>query len=285
MSYSIGGQTLPQINDNSISALDAVSKAYDSMNSGMEKLANLPFIGRKMVQDNADARYSAALNKFSNDPEGLAEALNNGDIDTTDVTANTLNQTQERLNAIGSNYTRNYLQNRAENFNNYLDTQGGKDLLTATSLAQQGKDISALRNNANAPAEAIELWQRLNPQSQKNEEDKLALERANIAYAQNKDALALKAREAFFNLRRNLAPYLQDPDSIAAVKADILGKGVIDSLGRNISVAGDLSDILKDPTVSKQFDDFMNYFSSETLNSNVAPKVETKQTNLATKNF
>ena len=74
MGYSVGGNTIPLVQDNSISALNAVNKAYDSMNSGMEKLANIPFIGRKMVQDNADARYSAALNKFSNDPEGLARA-------------------------------------------------------------------------------------------------------------------------------------------------------------------------------------------------------------------
>ena len=183
MGYSVGGNTIPLVQDNSISALNAVNKAYDSMNSGMEKLANIPFIGRKMVQDNADARYSAALNKFSNDPEGLARALANGDISTTDVTADTLNQTQNRLSDIGKNYTRAYLQNRQEIANNYFDKNGAL-YQEAVNEAQAGhpEKLAQLRTNlGEVPWEVGYEFAKLNGQTEKDNQRSMDIQGGALA--------------------------------------------------------------------------------------------------------
>ena len=227
MGYSVGGNTIPLVQDNSISALDAVNKAYDSMNSGMEKLANIPFIGRKMVQDNADARYSAALNKFSNDPEGLARALANGDISTTDVTADTLNKTQNRLSDIGQNYSRAYLQNQAEELNNYLAGQGGKDLRTAAGLSQQGKDISALRNANYVPAGALPYWLELNPQAQRNIDTGNNIAARGLAFSEQQYANRMKATAAAMQFYRMLHSYgnVEEPNQRQALIQDLyMGK-------------------------------------------------------------
>lgn len=215
MSYSVGGRDLPLINDNSISALDAVSKAYDSMNNAMEKLANLPFIGKKLIQDNADARYSAALNKFSNDPEGLANALNNGDIDTTDVTADTLNQTQERLSAIGNNYSRNYIQNRIANANDYFDKNSAK-YQEAVNEAQAGhpEKLAQIRASlGEVPWEVTQQYAQLNGQAEKdaqqslnNQGGALALQRQAMLDTQASNIAAWKLLE---QMRKN--DFTQDP--------------------------------------------------------------------------
>ena len=108
MPYSIGGNQLQVINGDVNGALSAMGDAYKQMGNGLEGLAKVPYQLKSDLQDNADARYSAALNRYSNDPEGLARALQNGEIDTSMVRANTLNQTQERLKDISVNKTLNY---------------------------------------------------------------------------------------------------------------------------------------------------------------------------------
>lgn len=268
MPYSVGNSQLPVLQDNTASTIGAMGDAFKAINNSYDKLANLPWLARGLVQENADARYSAALNKYSNDPDGLAKALANGDIDTSNVTANTLNQTQDRLKDIGNNYSRSYIQSRAENLNKYLEGQGGKDYLTAVGLAQQGKDISNLRNNANAPAEAIPYWDKLNPMIQQNVNRQLAQAGAALAYQRGKDAIALKGRQGLFNIFKNLAPLLQDPDAMGEAKTDILTSGVIDPTGLNINVSRDLADIVASPAAYEEFNKYMNYFSPETINKN-----------------
>lgn len=268
MAYSIGNRELPVLQDNTSSTIGAIGDAFKAINSSFDKLANLPWLARGLVQENADARYSAALNKYSNDPDGLAKALANGNIDTSNVTANTLNQTQDRLNDIGNNYSRSYLQGRTENLNKYLEGQGGKDYLIAVGLAQQGKDISNLRNNANAPAEAISLWDKLDPVTQQNIARQQALAGAGLAYQKNKDALALRGRQGLFNIFRHLAPSLQDPDAMGKAKTDILTSGRIDPTGSNIDVSNDIAAIVASPSSYEEFNKAMNYFSPETISKN-----------------
>lgn len=268
MPYSVGNSQLPVLQDNTASTIGAMGDAFKAMNNSFDKIANLPWLARGLVQENADARYSAALNKYSNDPDGLAKALANGDIDTSNVTANTLNQTQDRLKDIGNNYSRSYIQSRAENLNKYLEGQGGKDYLTAVGLAQQGKDISNLRNNANAPAEAIPYWDKLNPMTQQNVNRQLAQAGAALAYQRGKDAIALKGRQGLFAFNRLVSPFNQDPTSYAKVLTNALSTGHIDVGGQDMDISGILSDIVADPNSYKQFQEQANFYNPVTKSAN-----------------
>lgn len=264
MAYSIGNKELPVLQDNTSSTIGAIGDAFKAINGSFDKLANLPWLARGLVQENADARYSAALNKYSNDPDGLAKALANGNIDTSNVTANTLNQTQDRLKDIGNNYSRSYLQGRTENLNKYLEGQGGKDYLTAVGLAQQGKNIDNLRNNANAPAEAISLWDKLDPVTQQNIARQQALAGAGLAYQRNKDAIALRGRQSLFKFNSLVSPFNQDPGSYAKVLSNALRTGHIDVGGQDMDISGILSNIVADPYSYKEFLEQANFYNPAT---------------------
>ncbi len=169
MPYSIGADgRLPLIQGDANSALQTLGNAYQSMNSGLDKLAAIPFSIKNQIQDDADARYSEALNRYSNDPEGLAKALANGEIDTSNVRAETLNQTQARMKDISTNKSLNYLQNRTENANKWWDSNG-KAYLNASNDAHLGKDITDFYNSLQGtPAEALEALAKLDPVKQQN---------------------------------------------------------------------------------------------------------------------
>lgn len=255
MAYSIGNRELPVLQDNTSSTIGAMGDAFKAINSSFDKLANLPWLARGLVQENADARYSAALNKYSNDPDGLAKALANGNIDTSNVTANTLNQTQDRLKDIGNNYSRSYLQGRTENLNKYLEGQGGKDYLTAEGLAQQGKNIDNLRNNANAPAEAISLWANLDPVKQQNIARQQALAGAGLAFAQQKYNDELAGMSSLFDIARIRAMFGQVDDPIEQqdlVNQFLSGK-IVAPDGTVYDLSGRFKNISKSPKAIEAF--------------------------------
>lgn len=257
MAYSIGNKELPVLQDNTSSTIGAMGDAFKAINGSFDKLANLPWLARGLVQENADARYSAALNKYSNDPDGLAKALANGNIDTSNVTANTLNQTQDRLKDIGNNYSRSYLQGRTENLNKYLEGQGGKDYLTAVSLAQQGKNIDNLRNNANAPAEAISLWDKLDPVTQQNIARQQALSGAGLGFAQQKYNDELNANSALFKITQFLAGNFKDPDSFGKATTDVLRTGKTEINGQIVDFTPYIQGTLRNnATTNKLYDLF-----------------------------
>lgn len=270
MAYSIGNRELPVLQDNTSSTIGAIGDAFKAINGSFDKLANLPWLARGMVQENANARYSAALNKYSNDPDGLAKALANGNIDTSNVTANTLNQTQDRLKDIGNNYSRSYLQGRTETANNYLD-KNGNQYLEAVNEAQAGhpEKLAQIRMNlGEVPWEVNEIYAGLDGQAEKDRQRSLANQAAGLAYQRNKDALALRGRQGLFNIFRNLAPLLQDPDAMGKAKTDILTSGRIDPTGSNIDVSNDIAAIVASPSSYEEFNKAMNYFSPETISKN-----------------
>lgn len=255
MAYSIGNKELPVLQDNTSSTIGAIGDAFKAINGSFDKLANLPWLARNLVQENADARYSAALNKYSNDPDGLAKALANGNIDTSNVTANTLNQTQNRLKDIGNNYSRSYLQGRTENLNKYLEGQGGKDYLTAVGLAQQGKNIDNFRNNANAPAEAISLWDKLDPVTQQNIARQQALAGAGLSFAQQKYNDELAGMSSLFDIARIRAMFGQVDDPIEQqdlVNQFLSGK-IVAPDGTVYDLSGRFKNISKSPKAIEAF--------------------------------
>ena len=250
MGYSIGGNTLPQIEDKSLSALDAVNKAYDSMNSGMEKLANIPFIGRKMVQDNADARYSAALNKFSNDPEGLARALANGDISTTDVTADTLNKTQDRLKNIQDTATSIYAQNRLKATNDYFDKNGAL-YQEANNAAQAGNTAKLAQIRANlgeVPWEVGYEIAKLNAQAEKDTQRQLANQGAIAGLANQKYQNAMAASQGLYELDKTLRALNLPPQLLQNARTEWAKTGKVTlPNGKQIDLSGVYSAIAKSP--------------------------------------
>lgn len=206
MPYSIGNSQLPVLQDNTSSTIGAMGDAFKAINNSFDKIANLPWLARGLVQENADARYSAALNKYSNDPDGLAKALANGDIDTSDVTANTLNQTQDRLKDIGNNYSRSYIQRRTETANNYLD-KNGNQYLEAVNEAQAGhpEKLAQIRMNlGDMPWEVKEMYAGLNGQAEKDTQRSLANQGGALALQRQALLDMQNANSAFWYLMQKL---------------------------------------------------------------------------------
>ncbi len=185
MPYSIGDNQLQVIRGDTNAALSAMGPAYNMMSKGLDKMAATPFLGSELMQDNADARYNAALNRYSNDPEGLARALQNGEIDTTNVRANTLGQTQSKLKDISASKATNYLQNRIEKTNDWQ--AGNQDLISRYQTAVQTGDkasaasILAEAQKRGITAEAFDRWFVGNPYDQINKDTGFDLQRRQIA--------------------------------------------------------------------------------------------------------
>ena len=224
MSYSIGGPNLTPVEDKSASYLSALSDATQNMNSNLKDLAKLPGDYLNYMQDNADARYVAALNKYSNDPTGLAKALQNGEIDTSNVRAETLGKTQDTLSNIQKTYSTGYLQNRLQNYYNYLDNpENAKALEAAQQAAYHGdtKTVNDYIANFNGPAELLaERISKFNPQSALDTQKGFALQGAGIALqrqalqdAQNSNLAVMSLEEQIVKM----VPYDQrdDPAKVA----------------------------------------------------------------------
>ena len=208
MSYSIGGRELPVIQGDTNQALQAIGQAYGAVNDSYDKLARLPGMAKAMVQDDADARYTAALNKYSNDPNGLAQALANGEIDTSNVRAETLGKTQDTLSNIQKTYSTKYLQNRLENYYNYLDNPENARALEKAQQAAFHGDIKGVNNyiaSFNGPAELLESRiSKFNPEDTQLKQAELDVARANVG---NQGA----------NVRLQAQKYQAELDSIGAM--------------------------------------------------------------------
>ena len=137
MPYSIGNSQLQVVKGDTNQALQAIGQAYGAVNDSYDKLARLPGMAKAMVQDDADARYTAALNKYSNDPNGLAQALANGEIDTSNVRAETLAKTQNIAKDIGTNHSFNYIFDRTKARNDFHDKNSAL-YLKAAEAAHNG---------------------------------------------------------------------------------------------------------------------------------------------------
>lgn len=223
MPYSIGNSQLPVLQDNTSSTIGAMGDAFKAMNNSFDKIANLPWLARGLVQENADARYSAALNKYSNNPEGLAKALANGDIDTSNVTASTLNQTQDRLKDIGNNYSRSYIQNRTETANNYLD-KNGNQYLKAVNEAQAGhpEKLAQIRMNlGDVPWEVRELYAGLNGQAEKDAQRSLANQGGALALQKQALLDMQNANSAYWQLMDGAKKYVDFTQSPERVQEEL----------------------------------------------------------------
>lgn len=184
MSFSVGGRELPVYQGDTNQALQAIGQAYGAVNDSYDKLARLPGMAKNMVQDDADARYTAALNKYSNDPNGLAQALANGEIDTSNVRAETLGKTQDTLSNIQKTYSTGYLQGRLENYYNYLDNPENARALEKAQQAAFHGDIKGVNDyiaNFNGPAELLESRiSKWNPQDAQNKLTELDIAKSNV---------------------------------------------------------------------------------------------------------
>lgn len=193
MPYSIGNNQLQVIHGDTNGALSAMGNAYGLMQNGLNKMADAPETALGYVQDNADARYNEALNRFSNDPEGLAKALQNGSINTANVRASTLGQTQEKLRDLATNRYLNYTYDQTKKSNDWFNAN--QDLIGRfVSASQQGDTATAQKIRAEAAANGIDTenfnkYLMLNPLEQKNKETEFALDRQRIAAANSGNAL------------------------------------------------------------------------------------------------
>lgn len=217
MPYSIGNSQLQVVKGDTNQALQAIGQAYGAVNDSYDKLARLPGMAKAMVQDDADARYTAALNKYSNDPNGLAQALANGEIDTSNVRAETLGKTQDTLSNIQRSHTLGYFQDRTETANKYWD-QHGDQYLQAVAEAQGGhpEKLNALRAQLGpVPWEIASEYAKLNGQEEKDKQTSLAQQGAHIGlqYRMLADMQASNAAqlELMDGLRKNVD--FNNPDS------------------------------------------------------------------------
>lgn len=187
MGYSIGNPTDNSGNVDYSAALNGVNDAYKDLKNPFEGLSSALGSLKNTIQDNADARYVAALNKYANDPTGLAKALQNGEIDTSNVRAETLGKTQDTLSNIQKTNSLQYLQNRTEGFNNYFDkySQAYQDM---ANDAKNGKDITAKLNKLaeNAPAEAADMLSQWDSNKQRNTERQLGISAGQLNLALRK---------------------------------------------------------------------------------------------------
>lgn len=193
MPYSIGNSPLEVIRGDTNGALGALGNAYQMMSKGMDKLSEAPNNAYNWLQDTADARYNEALNRYANDPEGLATALQNGSINTANVRATTLGQTQDKLKDIAMNRYLNYSYNQTKKSDDWFN--GNQDLIGRfVSASQQGDTATAEKIRAEAAANGIDTtnftkYLMLNPLEQKNKETEFALQRQRIAQEGSANAL------------------------------------------------------------------------------------------------
>lgn len=256
MPYSIGGNQLQVINGDVNGALANMGTAYGLMSNGLNKIADAPFQIKNVLQDNADARYSEALNRYSNDPEGLAKALQNGEIDTSLVRAETLNQTQGRLKNIAENKAINYLQGRAEASNNWFDTHG-EEYLKAVGDSQQGKvkELNDWRSAVHAPAEVQAVLAKLDPEQQQNFLKQLQAQNAAQALMQRKYDDQIAANGALFDLYKiyNDNGVMDNPNARRDLTSDVINGKVtgVDTLRL-------LSLLKRDPTALQTYSNFIS---------------------------
>lgn len=184
MGYSIGNPTDNSGNVDYSAALNGVNDAYKDLKNPFEGLSSALGSLKNTIQDNADARYVAALNKYANDPTGLAKALQNGEIDTSNVRADTLGKTQDIMSNIQQSYGLNYVQGRQENLDKFMDDPNNtQSYYTAVRAAQNG-DKSAVDKylaSFNGPGEFYSYLSKLNPVEQQNKLAELDISRRAVA--------------------------------------------------------------------------------------------------------
>ena len=231
MPYSTGSVSLEDRQGDYSAALNGINKAYENLGNSYNDLGKPLAMAKTMVQDNADARYVAALNKYANDPTGLAKALQNGEIDTSNVRAETLGKTQDTLSNIQKTYTTGYLQNRLQNYYNYLDNpENAKALEAAQQAAYHGdaKTVNDYISNFSGPAELLaERISKLNPQSELDTQRGLAQQGAGIALQRQAYQDAQNSNLAIMSLEDQivkLVPYDQrdDPAKVSQAVWEVL---------------------------------------------------------------
>lgn len=280
MPYSIGNSQLQVVKGDTNQALQAIGQAYGAVNDSYDKLARLPGMAKAMVQDDADARYTAALNKYSNDPNGLAQALANGEIDTSNVRAETLGKTQDTLSKIQNTYGLNYLQGQAEEENNWL-AQNGNTYLNAKNLTDAGKDkeLFALREGFKGPASIVRLLANLNPETQKNAERQLAQGSAQIALARAKYDRGVFGQKGLAQILNSIyGQGTQDPTAIGGMFDDIFAKGIITMPdGSTIDLTDALRYVSADPEAYAQLVKAANMAGFTSRNNGIVPANNAKQ--------
>lgn len=200
MPYSIGSSGMEVIKPDFGSSLNALSDAYKNMQQAGNALATMPLLGREMIQDNADARYTADLNRFSNDPEGLAKALANGQIDMSNVRAETLGKTQQQMKDITASKIANYQQGQLEDRDQYFKDHQD-DLLKYRGYVMSGdvKNGQALINSLKGTLPNYLAYQMYegDPFANYAKQQELALEKqrnaiagGSLAYQKQQDARA-----------------------------------------------------------------------------------------------
>ena len=231
MGYSIGNPTDNSGNVDYSAALNGVNDAYKDLKNPFEGLSSALGSLKNTIQDNADARYVAALNKYANDPTGLAKALQNGEIDTSNVRAETLGKTQDTLSNIQKTYTTGYLQNRLQNYYDYLDNpENAKALEAAQQAAYHGdaKTVNDYISNFSGPAELLaERISKFNPQSELDTQRGLAQQGAGIALQRQAYQDAQNSNLAIMSLEDQivkLVPYDQrdDPAKVSQAVWEVL---------------------------------------------------------------
>lgn len=184
MPYSLAGPSIQVMKGDTNEALQSVMTAYGHMNDAYDKIAKLPGMAKTMVQDDADARYTAALNRYANDPNGLAQALANNQIDTSNVRAETLGKTQDTLKNIQANRVLGYVQDREETANKWWDANS-KLYQEAVYEAQNGhpEKLNQIRMNQldGAPWEVAQTFSKLDAITQQNKLAELDIARRNAA--------------------------------------------------------------------------------------------------------
>lgn len=250
MPYSIGHSPLEVIRGDTNGAIGALGNAYQMMSKGMDKISETPNNAYNWLQDTADARYNEALNRYANDPEGLATALQNGSINTANVRASTLGQTQDKLKDIAMNRYLNYSYNQTKQSDDWF--KANQDLIGRfVSASQQGDTATAEKIRAEAAANGIDTtnfskYLMLNPLDQKNKETEFALDKQRIAASNSGNALAW-AKYNDDKLKDSLtAQIIQEFAHLGAGRDD--GHG-----NKGKMTFSQILEVVKNPALAKQY--------------------------------
>lgn len=289
MPYYIAAAMPPVQRGDTASALNAVGNAYAGMRDSLKDVSGSIFGAANVLQDNADAGYLAALNRYTNDPNGLAKALQNGNISTKNVRAETIAKTQPTLSYINKYYNDAYDQKRLEDKLNWLD-QNGTGYLKATDMANRG-DVQGLSNykaNVKAPAEVVDLIGKLDAQSEQDKLAELAIRRAGVGIQGSQLALdkqryddAIAARGALFDLQRGVSSLglNGNPYGTTLAYKEAFQTGVITdpTTGTKLNVGPLVKAIIRNPEASEALQKMLN--TSQYDLSTPSPTSQTDLTN------
>lgn len=203
MPYYVAAPVPTAPNLNVAPILGAMSNANQQMSEAGKIIAGSVKDMGQQFQDKQDAEFYSQVNQYANDPVALAQAMQNGSINTRGVSQQALNDYTNKARDIAATYA----VNREAQEKNYLNNQymQHKDLLLQAQAAASKGDLegaqkiyaSAIERGMDPrvlkdfdPLSGYSTLQQLELAKQRNAiaNAGLGLQGARLQYLQNKDA-------------------------------------------------------------------------------------------------